>query len=58
MFSVSKHFNVPAAALMYVSDNLIKGQTVGDESHVKEKDRREVVKNDIYRFGLQTLIEN
>lgn len=58
VFSVSKHFNVPAAALMYVSDNLIKGQTVGDESHVKEKDRREVVKNDIYRFGLQTLIEN
>ncbi|MFA6094851.1 MAG: hypothetical protein WC757_03125 [Candidatus Paceibacterota bacterium] len=57
VFSVSKHFNVPAAALVYVSDNLIKGQTVGDESHIQEKERREIVKNDVYHAGIKTLIE-
>ena len=56
VFSVSKNFNVPSAALLYVSDNLIKGQTVGDDSHIQQKEIREVVKNDVYKTGLVTLI--
>lgn len=56
VFSVSKHFNVPSASLLYVSDNLIKGQTVGDKSHIQQKEVREVVKNDVYKSGLLTLI--
>lgn len=56
VFAISKHFNVPAAALVYVTDNLIKGQTVGDESHVLQKEEREVIKNDVYRIGLTTLL--
>jgi len=56
VFSVSKHFNVPAAALIYVSDNLIKGQTIGDESHTAQKEAREMIKNDIYKIGLTTLM--
>lgn len=45
VFAVSKHFNVPAAACMYISDNLIEQHTVmGDdfaaESHIREMKRR------------------
>lgn len=57
VFSISKHFNVPSAALVYVSDNLIKGQTVGDETHVLQKEEREVIKNDVYKIGLITLLK-
>jgi purine-nucleoside phosphorylase len=58
VFSVSKHFNVPSAALIYVSDNLIKGQTVGDDSHILEKSKRELVKKDVYKAGILTLIND
>lgn len=56
VFSVSKYFNVPCASLMYISDNLIKGQTVGDESHLMQKEEREEVKNCVFEAGLKTLI--
>lgn len=56
VFSVSKHFNVPSAALVYVSDNLVKGQTVADESHIRETEKREIVKDDVYKIGLKTLL--
>jgi purine-nucleoside phosphorylase len=58
MFSVSKHFNVPSAALLYVSDNLIKGQTVGSKSHIKQKELREVIKNNVYKAGLLSLLDD
>ena len=57
VFSVSKHFNVPCTALVYVSDNLIKGQTVGDESHINQKDKRVEVRMEVLRVGLFTLLE-
>ncbi|MEI6304443.1 MAG: hypothetical protein WCP09_00250 [Candidatus Taylorbacteria bacterium] len=56
LFSVSKQQNVPSAALLYVSDNLINGQTVGDESHISQKTERESVKMDIYKAAVVTLI--
>jgi len=56
VFAVSNNFNVPCAALVYVSDNLIKGQTVGDESHIMEKEERELIKNDVYKIGIKTLL--
>lgn len=58
VFAVSNHFKVPSAALLYVSDNLIKGQTVNDESHAKQKENREEVKDEVYKIGLQTLFED
>ena len=57
IFAVSKHFDVPSAALLYGSDNLIKGQTVGDESHTKQKEERERVKEDVYRIGVLALLD-
>lgn len=58
VFSVSNSQQVPCAGLMYVSDNLIKGQTVGDESHIAEKEIREKSKNEVYKAGIKTLIED
>lgn len=56
VFSVSNHFKVPSAALMYVSDNLIKGQTVGDESHAQQKSLREELKKDLYKIAVKTML--
>jgi purine-nucleoside phosphorylase len=56
VFSVSNHYKVPCAALMYVSDNLIKGQTVGGESHASQKETRELSKNEVYRAGILALV--
>jgi len=56
VFAVSNHFNVPSAALLYVTDNLIKGQTVGDESHIQQKAKRELIKTDVYKAGIRTLL--
>ncbi|MEI6352506.1 MAG: hypothetical protein WCO35_01045 [Candidatus Nomurabacteria bacterium] len=57
IFAVSKYFNVPSTALVYVSDNLIKGQTVGDESHTNEKEKRTELRKNILKAGLFTVIE-
>ena len=56
IFSVSKHFNVPSAALLYVADNLINGQAVGSESHINQKEKREEVKSDVYKAGILILM--
>jgi len=55
-FAVSNHFKVPCGALIYISDNLIKGQTVHDESHLKEKPKREEVKVEVYKVAIKTLL--
>lgn len=57
VFSVSKHFDVPSASLLYVTDNLIKGQVVGDDSHNQQKEIREEVKNDVYKVVIQSLTQ-
>lgn len=57
VFSVSKYFNVPCTALIYVSDNLIKGQTVGNETHKNEKEKRTILRKNILKAGLITIIE-
>lgn len=57
LFSVSNHYKVPCAGLVYVSDNLIKGQTIEDEAYNSQKTLREESKNEVFRAGLKTLIE-
>ncbi len=56
VFSISKHFNVPAASLLYISDNLIKGQIAGDESHLLQKSARDEMKKHLYRIGTEVLL--
>lgn len=57
VFAVSKSFNIPSTSIVYVSDNLIKGQTVGDESHTNEKEKREELRKNILKAGLVTILE-
>ncbi len=56
IFAVSKHFNVPAAALLVVGDNLIKGETVASESYQNNKVEKQAVRNEQYRVALQVLL--
>ncbi|MDE1975362.1 MAG: hypothetical protein KGI49_02530 [Patescibacteria group bacterium] len=56
VFSVSGYFGVPASALLYVSDNLIKGQTVHDASHVMQAGQRDIVKDEVYKVGASVLL--
>lgn len=55
-FAVSNHFRVPCGALVYITDNLIKGQTCYDEIHRSEKPRREEIKHEVYMVMLKTML--
>ncbi len=57
-FAVSNHFKVPCGALIYISDNLIKGQTCHDESHKNEKAKREALKAEVYKVAIKTILSN
>ena len=56
VFSISKHFNVPSASILYVSDNLIKGQISGDKSHENERARRKNVRQEIYEIAIREML--
>lgn len=57
MFAVSSHFKVPSASVLYNSDNLVKGQTVGDKSHRQQKAERERIRNEVYKIAIKTLLD-
>ncbi len=56
VFAVSKHFGVPSAGLIYMTDNLIKEETVLDESFKHGKERKEEVVKEQYRVALEELL--
>ena len=56
VFAVSNHFNVPSASLVYVTDNLIKGQVVGDESHNQQKELRYQKAQKMFDIALSILL--
>lgn len=56
VFAVSKYFKVPSSSLVYVTDNLIKGQIVGDESHNLEKEMRYKKAEKMYDMALSVLL--
>ena len=56
IFAVSKYFNIPSVGIIYVTDNLIKGQTVGDESHKQETHKRDGVRSYIYKIAIQAVL--
>jgi purine-nucleoside phosphorylase len=58
VFAVSKHFNVPSAALLIVGDNLIQGETVGSESYNANKPQKEKIKREQFRVALNELLAN
>lgn len=56
VFSVSKHFNVPAAALLYVADNLIKNELTTDETFSSFREKRIIAKKENYLAALKLLL--
>jgi purine-nucleoside phosphorylase len=52
-FAVSKHFNVPSSALLYIGDNLIEGETVFSENHIKLVDKR----TEVFKHNLKIALE-
>lgn len=57
VYAVSNFFNTPSASILYISDNLIKEETVLSESYEEQKSRRSEVKKKIYSV-LINLIKN
>jgi purine-nucleoside phosphorylase len=56
-FAVSKHFKVPAAAILYIADNLIEKEDIFSEKYTTSKDKREQVREHIYQLALETLLK-
>jgi purine-nucleoside phosphorylase len=56
VFAVSKHFSIPAAALLFMTDNLIQGETVLDEAHLTHKEKSLEIVKEQYRVALLELL--
>lgn len=56
VFAVSRHFNVPAAAILIVGDNLIQGETVGSDSWLANKPKKDIIKSEQFKVALAELL--
>ncbi len=56
IFALSDYFHIPAAALFYVSDNLIEGETLLHDSHELSKEKREAARAIQYKIAVEELI--
>lgn len=57
LFAISKHFNVPAAALLLVADNLVKNELVDDPGYEALRAQRTAIRKENYETALKTLFE-
>ena len=56
VFSASKHFGVPAAAILRIGDNLIEEQTVMDINYENNQDLRRQVSQDAFDIIVEELL--
>lgn len=56
VFAVSKHFKVPAAALLRVGDNLIEKETIRSESYELRREKSQEIKRMQYEVALAELL--
>jgi purine-nucleoside phosphorylase len=57
LFSVSNHFNVNSAAMVYIADNLIKEETFHSESFANSKEYRERIRDSLYEIAIKELLK-
>lgn len=57
-FAVSKHFNVPSAALLLIADNLIKNELVNDAGCEALRTQRMRIRKENYEIALKTALAN
>ncbi|MDQ6984695.1 MAG: hypothetical protein Q9M91_07030 [Candidatus Dojkabacteria bacterium] len=55
-FAVSRYFDIPSTALLYISDNLIEKETVNSTSHQNMSELRNQVRLHNYKLGLSTIL--
>jgi purine-nucleoside phosphorylase len=55
VFAVSNHFNVPAAAVLRIADNLVVNETVHSESFQNNKNERIKITQKIYNVSVREL---
>jgi len=58
VFAVSKHFNVPAAAMLVIADNLIKKETVLHGNYKNATEKRYKIRDLTYKVALEELLAN
>lgn len=58
MFAVSRHFDVPASALLFVADNLIKNELVGDVGYEALRSQRTEIRKENYEIALKVLLRS
>ncbi len=56
VFAVSKHFNVPSAAVLVIADNLIKKETVLHGNYKDAKEDRYKIRDITYKAALEELL--
>jgi purine-nucleoside phosphorylase len=56
VFAVSKHFNVPAVAILMIGDNLIEEETCLDINYENTRDKRRQVSQDIFDVAVNELV--
>lgn len=57
MFALSKHFDVPSAAILSVADNLIEEVTFFDDAHQNSKEAREAARQHRYEVAVAELLD-
>jgi len=56
VFAVSNHFAVPSAAILFVGDNLIRGETALDAAYKNARQLKETTESEQYRVALAELL--
>lgn len=57
VFSVSKHFNVPSAAILVVADNLIKDETTLSDNYQRSSQKRDEIRQELIKILISKLIK-
>lgn len=56
VFATSNHFNVPSAAVLIISDNLIEKEKVSDDSAINKADLRMKISQDIFDVVVEEIL--
>jgi len=56
VFAVSRHFGVPSAALLFVSDNLIRGESALHQAFKDARSQRGLMRKEQYRVAIEELL--
>lgn len=57
-FAVSKHFSIPAGAILYISDNLIEKEIMFSQAHENAQERRNLVRAHNYKLAFEIILKS